>query len=106
MAYRMALRHRTRTARRRLEQAAGWPPRDVDDPLSGVEDEEVWAVLREEFDRLPDKYRVPLALCYLDGRTHAEVGRAVGLPRGSVAERIGRGLDRLRERRAARGVLP
>ena len=62
-------------------------------------------MLREELQRLPEKYRVPLALCYLEGRTHAEVARAVGLPRGSVAKRIGEGLGRLREGLAGRGFL-
>jgi RNA polymerase sigma factor (sigma-70 family) len=107
VAYRMALRYRTAVARqRRLERAAAeCHPRDEDDLFVGIEEEEVWRVLREELQRLPEKYRVPLVLCYLDGRTHAEVARAVGLPRGSVAKRIGEGLDRLREGLAGRGFL-
>ena len=62
-------------------------------------------MLREELDRLPEKYRVPLALCYLDGRTHAEVAQEVGLPRGSVAKRIGEGLARLRDGLSSRGLV-
>jgi RNA polymerase sigma factor (sigma-70 family) len=107
VAYRMALRVRTAAARhRRLERAAAeGHPRDVDDVFVGIEEEEVIRVLHEELQRLPEKYRVPLVLCYLDGRTHAEVARAVGLPRGSIAKRIGEGLDRLREGLAGRGFL-
>jgi RNA polymerase sigma factor (sigma-70 family) len=107
VAYRMALRYRTAAARqRRLERAASAThSRDADDIFVGIEEEEVWQVLREELQRLPEKYRVPLVLCYLDGRTHAEVARAVGLPRGSVAKRIGEGLGRLREAMVGRGLL-
>ncbi|HEX4612358.1 MAG TPA: sigma-70 family RNA polymerase sigma factor [Urbifossiella sp.] len=105
VACRMALRLRAAAARRwRLERAAaGHGPADASDPFVGVEEEDGWRVLREEIQRLPDRYRVPLVLCYLDGRTHAEVARAVGLPRGSVAKRIGEALGRLRERLIDRG---
>jgi len=107
VAYRMALRYRVAAARqRRVERAAAQrDPRDADRVFVGIEEEEVFRVLREELQRLPEKYRVPLALCYLEGRTHAEVARAVGLPRGSVAKRIGEGLGRLREGLAGRGFL-
>jgi DNA-directed RNA polymerase specialized sigma24 family protein len=46
---------------------------------------------------------MPLVLYYLDGRSHAEVAREVGLPVGSVARRIGDALGRLRDRLFARG---
>ena len=58
----------------------------------------------EELQRLPEKYRVPLVLCYIDGRTHADVGRAIGLPRGSVAKRIGEGLERFVRKEPLRRV--
>lgn len=105
VARRMGLRYRAAAARRRrVERAAAELYPDADDSLLSVDDEDLFRALREELDRLPDKYRVPLALCYLDGRTHAEVAAEVGLPRGSVAKRIGEGLDRLRAKLAARGV--
>jgi RNA polymerase sigma factor (sigma-70 family) len=107
VACRMALRVRRTAARRwRLEQAAAEQrPQEEDDTFADVEAGDTWRVLREELQRLPEKYREPLVLCYLDGRTHAEVARMVGLPRGSVAKRIGEGLERLRERLARRGFL-
>lgn len=105
VARRMALRVRSTVARhRRVERVAAEMYEEPDDTLSAVEDQDlVWA-LREELARLPEKYRVPLSMCYLDGQTHAEVARAVGMPRGSVAKRIGEGLARLRENLAGRGI--
>jgi polysaccharide export outer membrane protein len=55
---------------------------------------------------LPEKYRRPLILCYFEGRTHEEAAQTIGLPRGSMAKRIGEGLERLRERLLERGFLP
>jgi len=62
-------------------------------------------VLGEELQRLPEKYRAPLLLCYFEGRTHSDAAREIGLPRGSIAKRIGQGLERLRERLLDRGFL-
>jgi DNA-directed RNA polymerase specialized sigma24 family protein len=49
-------------------------------------------------------YRLPLALHYFEGQTHKEVARAIGMPRGSIAKRIGEGLRRLRKRLGERGI--
>jgi RNA polymerase sigma factor (sigma-70 family) len=85
-----------RIAAERLARAAGEDPPEI-------ERAEVWRVLRDELGRLPEEYRVPLVLCYLDGRTHAEVARVMGMPRGSVAKRVAEGLRRLRDRLERRG---
>src|SRR5579883_101776 len=71
---------------------------------AALETKEVHQVLREELQRLPERYRSPLVLCYFDGRTHAEAARAIGLPRGSIAKRIGEALAQLRQRLIDRGV--
>jgi RNA polymerase sigma factor (sigma-70 family) len=105
VARRMALRHRATVARyRRLEKVAAELREDPDDTLMAVEAQDLLWALREELARLPEKYRIPLTLCYLDGRTHAEVAQEVGLPRGSVAKRIGEGLARLRDGLNSRGI--
>jgi RNA polymerase sigma factor (sigma-70 family) len=109
VAYHLALRLRAVAARRRRveKDAAGLrPSEDASDGAAELERQEMDRVLSEELERLPEKYRAPLVLCYLDGRTHAEAARAIGLPRGSMAKRIGEGLERLRERLLERGVLP
>ena len=45
-------------------------------------------VLHEEVDRLPEKYRQPVVLCYLEGQTHEERPRAAAVA-GRHGERGG-----------------
>ena len=54
--------------------------------------------------RLPEKYRAPLVLCYLEGKTNEIAARELGWPAGSIAKRPARARDLLRERLAYRGI--
>lgn len=65
---------------------------------------EACAVLHEELDRLPPKYRLPLILCYLDGKTRDEVATELGWTPDSVRGRLDRGRSRLRHRLEKRGI--
>jgi RNA polymerase sigma factor (sigma-70 family) len=106
VAYHLALRLRAVINRqRRSEKGAAAGSSSETRDLAEVEMEELRQALREELRRLPEKYQVPLVLCYFDGLTHDEAARALGLPRGSMARRIGEGLERLRERLLQRGLL-
>lgn len=106
VAYHMALRYRVGDARRRqVERTAAEraEEREQTDPGADLAQEELRLAVREELDRMPEKHRLPLILHYINGRTHAEVAREVGLPLGSVARRIGDALGQLRDRLVARG---
>lgn len=108
VAYHLALRLRAVAARqRRCERLAadGRPSQDLSDPSADIEEQELRQALLEELQRLPQKYRAPLVLCYFEGRTHQEAARAIGLPRGSMAKRIAEALEHLRERLLDRGFL-
>ena len=105
VASRVAARVRSRSARRpageskaaRLE--AVWP-------VSDLERGELRAVIDEEIRRLPEKYRRPVVLCYLEGRSHEEVARRLRCSAGSVRGRLDRARQNLRDRLIRRGVAP
>ena len=64
-------------------------------------------IIDEELNRLPDKYRLPIVLCELEGLTLDEAARRLGWPKGTVAGRLSRGRDILRRRLSRRrGLLP
>jgi RND family efflux transporter MFP subunit len=62
--------------------------------------------VQEEVDRLPERYRSPIVLCYLEGRTHDEAASQLRIPVGTVKIRLSRGRERLRSRLIRRGLAP
>jgi RNA polymerase sigma-70 factor (ECF subfamily) len=79
-------------------------PRAEDD--DSLQRAELHAALHEELGRLPEKYRAPLVLCYVEGLTHEAAARQLGWPLGTVRVRIARGRDRLGARLTRRGLTP
>ncbi len=65
---------------------------------------ERWTDLHQQIERLPDRLRLPIVLCYLEGQTHAEAARELGWPIGTVESRLARGRERLKERLTAHGA--
>jgi RNA polymerase sigma factor (sigma-70 family) len=63
-----------------------------------------WPELYEELERLPQKYRAPLVLCYLEGLTHEAAAGHLHWTLRTVRSRLVRGRERLRGRLARRGV--
>ena len=45
---------------------------------------------------LPEKYRVPIVLCHLQGMSRQEVARYLGCPEGTLSARLSRALAKLR----------
>jgi RNA polymerase sigma factor (sigma-70 family) len=103
VAYRIAIRLRTAATKR----SASSEPTDAL-PAPDVNTDSDWndlkPVLDDEIARLPDKYRAPFVLCYLEGRTNEEAAAQLGCPKGTVLSRLSRGRERLRARLARRGV--
>jgi RNA polymerase sigma factor (sigma-70 family) len=103
VAYRTSLKARSLAARRRPREQ---PLQDASAPEAG--DDLAWrdlrTVLDEEINRLPLRYRQPILLCYLEGKTVTEAARQLGWPAGSVAGRLARAKERLRQRFIKRGI--
>jgi HlyD family secretion protein len=62
------------------------------------------AAIHEEVNRLPAKYRAPVVLCDLEGRTHQEAARFLGWPIGTVKSRQSQGRGLIRDRLVRRGL--
>jgi RNA polymerase sigma factor (sigma-70 family) len=93
---------REQERRRRREQDVEPPaPRDVGDAVSW---QEVQVILDEELEHLPERYRSPLVLCYLDGKTRDEAAQQLGTCAGTLHGRLERGRELLRKRLTARGL--
>ena len=107
VAGRVARKLRSGTARRR-ESALPPPdvPADGTTPSPDLDQRELRAVLDEEVGRLPEKYRAPLVLCYLEGKSYGEAARLLGWAEGTVSGRLARARDVLRGRLARRGLAP
>jgi RNA polymerase sigma-70 factor (ECF subfamily) len=95
VAYRTALKARSRAVRQGVHerQAAAMSPAEFRPNRSVVELREV---LDEELGRLPEKYRAPLVLCYLEGKTNEEAARLLHWPPGSMSARLARARALLR----------
>lgn len=81
------------------------------DSVSHPDDEsrELLHVLDDELNRLPEKSRVPLVLCYLAGKTNEEAARLLGCPPDSMSYRLAYGRELLRKRlqtRLAKATVP
>jgi RNA polymerase sigma factor (sigma-70 family) len=104
VAYRVALRARSRSAGR----AAREKPADLAALPAPEAPDAVWRELRplldQEVSHLPEKYRVPVVLCYLESRTYDEAARELGCSRGTLSARLTRARELLRRRLARRGL--
>jgi RNA polymerase sigma factor (sigma-70 family) len=69
------------------------------------EPDDAWReILHEELARLSDKYRLPLMLCELEGKTHAQAARELNCGEATVRRRLAAARDLLRSRLSRRGV--
>ena len=108
VAYRTAAKARVNIFRRRYVERQSvlmCPSRCV---LDRQHQDAAWnelrPVLHDEVRRLPDKYRVPVILSYLEGKTNEEVAELLHWPVGTVKGRLSRARALLRSRLMRRGL--
>jgi RNA polymerase sigma factor (sigma-70 family) len=99
VALRVAVRARRQAGLRRVREQSS-PPRQATEAAWP----DVRSILDEEIQRLPEKYRLPVILCYLEGRTNDEAARRLNCPRGTIATRLARAREKLRSRLVRRGL--
>lgn len=103
VAYRLALRTRAKAIRQRTQQrtagiASATKPSTIEESL------ELLAALDQELHYLADKFRDPLLLCYLEGKTRDQAAQHLGLSLRTLERRLQQGLKLLRARLSKRGV--
>jgi RNA polymerase sigma factor (sigma-70 family) len=105
VAYRLARKVKAEAYRRSVPEG-----RPSDLVLQGPAVQAIWHELQqaldEELHRLPDKYRAPLVLCYLEGKTRDEARQQLGLALATFKKRLSRGRALLQRRLTRRGLAP
>lgn len=97
-----ARKARAASARRRAKESeAGTMPRSTAPNESW---QQLQFLLDAELEALPDKYRVPIVLCDLEGKTRKEAARHLRWAEGTVASRLARARVLLARRLARHGL--
>jgi RNA polymerase sigma factor (sigma-70 family) len=105
VAYNVALKARTLNVRRgsRERQVAQMPePEAVSHEAFGPD---LQALLDQELSRLPEKYRLPLVLCDLEGKSRKDAAQQLRLAEGTLSSRLTRARAKLARRLARRGLV-
>jgi RNA polymerase sigma factor (sigma-70 family) len=103
VAYRTAVKARAMRARRRVREV---PVSEVPEPGAVREDhlDDLLSRLDRELGRLPEKYRIPIVLCELEGMSHREAAERLGWPIGTVSGRLSRAKAMLTRRLSRPGM--
>ncbi len=107
VALRQSRKARGRAARRQAaERAASLPTPSAVDPLAEITAREALQLVDDELARLPDRLRLPVLLCCVQGLSRDEAAQRLGWSAGAVKGRLERGRRRLAARLAAHGLAP
>ena len=80
-----------------------------DDPLDQLDMNETRAIIAEEMARLPERFRMPVTLFYVNDMSYEEIASVLDAPIGTVKTNLFRGRVALRDQvraRFAEGVHP
>jgi RNA polymerase sigma factor (sigma-70 family) len=103
VALRTSLQARTQAARRRIKERGvidvAHKQVDADEAM-----QEMLPLLDHELSRLPDKYRLPIILCDLQGQSRKEAAQKLKLPEGTLSTRLARARRMLAKKLARHGI--
>ncbi|WP_406698714.1 sigma-70 family RNA polymerase sigma factor [Singulisphaera sp. Ch08] len=105
VARRVAQRAKADAGRRRNKERRAAILASVHSPEDSQGPSESWPELHEEIAQLPERYREPIVLCYLEGLTTEAAAQRLGCPKGTVLSRLSRAKERLRKSLIRRGVV-
>src|SRR5262249_19762762 len=97
VAYRIAVRAKAQ-GRSVSELASEGIDMAQPDPSNDAAWRELCPLLDGELERLPEKYKAPLLLCYFEGKSNDEAARLLHWPAGTVKGRLARARELLRRR--------
>jgi RNA polymerase sigma factor (sigma-70 family) len=103
VAHRVALKVKAQSAARRRREHKTLLPDTV--PPDDVTWGELRSALDAELSRLPDKWRLPLILCYLEGRTQDESASQLGWSKSTLRRRLEEARAALGGRLSRRGIV-
>src|SRR5438552_9954243 len=103
VAYRAALKARAVQTKRRLRERQ---LHEVVEPVTVSPDswDDVRRIIDRELMRLPEKHRLPIILCDLEGKSIREAARQLGWPQGTLAGRLARSRKLLAQRLSRYGL--
>jgi RNA polymerase sigma factor (sigma-70 family) len=104
VAHRVSVNAKCRRVKREGRERTNEEPPHPADEAPDLSWREASAILHEELNRLPDKLRLPLLLCYLEGKSRDEAAEHLGWSAGVVKGALERGRLRLRARLTRRGI--
>ncbi len=103
VACRVAMKARARAAR--LAEYRTEVREMISDPNVPAAVPDWLPVLDTELAALPAKYRDALVMCELEGASRADAAKALGVPEGTLSNRLARGRELLRRRLLKHGTL-
>jgi RNA polymerase sigma-70 factor (ECF subfamily) len=104
VAFRTATKARMIAARRRARERQSMYSSTEPYTIENQAWDDLRPILDQELSQLPGKYRAPLVLCYLEGKTQQEAAQELGWPSGSMSRRMNRARQLLRDRLKKRGL--
>jgi RNA polymerase sigma factor (sigma-70 family) len=103
VAHRLAQGARRRQLALQAREAKARRPSSAEDPLTEISGRELVTILEEELALLPERYRAPLLLCGLEGKSGDEAAHYLGCSLSTLKRRLRQGRELLESQLNRRG---